>query len=166
MKRFKKLFFRLHSKSLNRTIAMEPEYHSHGWKYLISRMVVSGHIANMIQLVAAAVNRNLGDAEQSLVLNTLYSMEDSLSSQKIIQRTQANLLVQLRFMKNRHITALTNSATNTTAPAKFIKQLADIVIPLTVRSLDTPEFLNEAKSLIKDYWMNCGDDLAETAVQV
>src|SRR6266702_736391 len=134
-------------------------------KELMPRIIASGHVANVIQLIKHAIKGpRRSDADQITILETLETITAPMRALqgKFNERSQRSLLGLLKFLKERHIDVMFRDIDNLSGSVyQFIVKIGEKIIPLAVRGLGTPNLWQSAQSILFEYEDTC-PDLADT----
>ncbi|KAF8262005.1 hypothetical protein EI94DRAFT_741613 [Lactarius quietus] len=134
-------------------------------KQLMPRIIASGHVANVIQLIKHATKGpRRSDADQILILETLETITVPIRALqgKLNERSQRSLLGLLKFLKEQHLDVMFRDIDNLSGSIyQFIVKIGEKIIPLAVRGLGTPNLWQSAQSILLEYEDTC-PDLAET----
>jgi hypothetical protein len=134
-------------------------------KELMPRIIASGHVANVIQLIKHAIQGpRRSDADQIMILETLETITVPIRTLqgKLNERSQRSLLGLLKFLKEQHLDVMFRDIDNLSGSVyQFIVKIGEKIIPLAVRGLGTPNLWQSAQSILFDYEDTCLD-LADT----
>ena len=134
-------------------------------KELMPRIIASGHVANVIQLIKhATMGPRRTDADQLMILETLETITFPIraSQGKLNERGQRSLLGLLKFLKEEHLSAMFRDIDNLSGSMyQFIVKIGEKIIPLAVQGLGTPNLWQSAQSILFEYEDTC-PDLANT----
>ena len=134
-------------------------------KELMPRIIASGHVANVIQLIKHAIKGpRRSDADQIMILETLETITHPIRALqgKLNERSQRSLLGLLKFLKEQHLDVMFRDIDNLSGSVyQFIVKIGEKVIPLVVRGLGTPNLWQSAQSVLFEYEDIC-PDLADT----
>jgi hypothetical protein len=134
-------------------------------KELMPRIIASGHVANVIQLIKHAIKGpRRSDADQITILETLETIIVPIRALqgKLNERSQRSLLGLLKFLKEQHLNVMFRDIDNLSGSVyQFIVKIGEEIIPLAVRGLGTPNLWQSAQSILLEYEDTC-PDLADT----
>ncbi|KAH9163320.1 hypothetical protein EDB89DRAFT_563642 [Lactarius sanguifluus] len=134
-------------------------------KELMPRIIASGHVANVIQLIKHTIKGpKRSDADQIMILETLETIAVPIRTLqgKLNERSQRSLLGLLKFLKEQHLYVMFRDIDNLTGSVyQFIVKIGEKIIPLAVQGLGTPNLWQSAQSILFEYEDTC-PDLADT----
>ncbi|KAI0251729.1 hypothetical protein BJV78DRAFT_405002 [Lactifluus subvellereus] len=176
-------YLSLHAKLLHRTLkplesSQQPlsdyvdeateclhQWSSTAMKELIPRIIVSGHVANVIQLIKHAVlGPRRSEADQVMILETLESIVEPIRSLqgKLNETTQKSLLGLLKFLQEQHLDVVFRDIDNLAGSTyQLLVKIGKAIIPLVIHGLGTPDLWQSAQSALLEYEDAC-PDLANT----
>jgi hypothetical protein len=134
-------------------------------KELMPRIIASGHVANVIQLIKHTIKGpRRSDADQDMILETLENITVPIRALqgKLNERSQRSLLGLLKFLKEQHLDVMFRDIDNLSGSVyQFIVKIGEKIIPLAVRGLGTSNLWQSAQSILFEYEDTC-PDLADT----
>ena len=134
-------------------------------KGLMPRIIASGHVANVIQLIKHAITGpKRSDVDQIMILETLETITVPIHALqgKLNERSQRSLLGLLKFLKEQHLDVMFRDIDNLSGSVyQFIVKIGEKIIPLAVQGLGTPNLWQSAQSVLMEYEDTC-PDLAHT----
>ena len=176
-------YLSLHAKLLHRTLkplesSQQPlnayvdeateclyQWSSTTMKELMPRIIMSGHVANVIHLIKHAIlGPRRSEADQAMILETLETITEPIHSLqgKLNEPTQKSLLGLLNFLKEQHLDVAFRDIDNLTGSTyQFLVKIGKEIIPLVIHGLGTPDLWQSAQLALLEYEDAC-PDLANT----